>query len=134
MKRIVTAMVLGVALAGAMPVMSGCVSAQGNKAITDAERVKQLQVGKTTKDDTRALFGAPTKTNFFEGGDEVWEYQYNRAEQRATNYVPYAGGLFGGQDTQQATLTLRFNKEGILTQKGAGSSVGGGGGLQDLGR
>jgi outer membrane protein assembly factor BamE (lipoprotein component of BamABCDE complex) len=115
-------------------ILTGCVSAQGNKAVGDPEKVKQLKVGVSTKNDVQQVFGPPTKTNFYEGGDETWEYVYNRAEARATNFVPYVGALFGGSDSEMATLTLRFGGDGVLKQLGAGSSTGGGGGLQDLGR
>jgi len=125
-------LVLLIALAGVA--VGGCVSAAGQKKITNQDVVNQIVVGKSTKADVKALLGEPANALPYGDNDEMWMYHYTRGERRATSFIPYAGAFIGGADSKMATLTVRFGSDGIVKYVGKGSMTGGGGGIQDSGR
>ena len=57
----------------------GCAN-QGStvlKSITEAEVESKIVVGKTTRDEVRALYGSPLETKYTDSGLEIWTYQYD---------------------------------------------------------
>lgn len=63
------------------------------------ERVRDITVGKTTRDEIRAAYGAPYRTGI-EDGDPTW------------TYLRYRLSAFSGEKT--ADLYLRFNADGTV--------------------
>jgi len=114
--------------------VSACVSAHGDKRISDKQTALQIKPGTSTKADVKGLVGEPMEVEFTDTGDEIWKYFYTRAEIRGTSFIPFVGLLVGGADTETDTITVRFNKSGIVKHVGSGHITGGGGGLQDLKR
>ena len=110
----------------------GCASTHGNKKIAEEDVINKIVPGKSTKKDVRNLIGDPIDVQFTDNGEEVWKYHYTRSDVRGTSFIPYAGALIGGTDTKTTTLTIRFDKNGVVKNVGKGGSTGGGGGLQDL--
>ena len=115
-------------------VLMGCVSADGNKDIGNAEVLSQIKPNESTKADVRARLGPPTDTTYTAAGQEIWKYTYMRSEMRATNFIPIVGGVVGGADTKSATLTILWHENDTVQKVSGGSSLGGGGGLQDADR
>ena len=116
-------------------VLMGCVlSAEGNKDIGNAEVLSQIKPNESTKADVQALLGPPTDTTYTAAGQEIWKYIYTRIEQRATGYIPIVGDFVGGTDTESATLTILWHENDTVQKVSGGSSLGGGGGLQDADR
>lgn len=122
---------LGTAL---LSLSTGCVSATGDKAIGDPNKIAQIKAGQSTKADVRALVGEPMKVTFTDNGDEIWDYMYTRGQARATSWIPVAGSVVGGADVTTKTLTVRFTGDGVVKNVGTGSTSGGGGGVQDMDR
>lgn len=114
--------------------VSACVSAHGDKRISDKQTALQIKPGTSTKADVKQLVGEPMEVEFTDTGDEIWKYVYSKAKIRGTSFIPFVGLLVGGADTETNTITVRFNKEGTVKRVGSGHTTGGGGGLQDLKR
>lgn len=106
----------------------------GNKSITDPKIVAQVEKGKSTKADVKKVLGEPATVDFSDTGLEKWIYVYTKAQVRGTTFIPFAGNFVGGTDTKTDTLTVQFDKEGVVMNVGGGHTTGGGGGLQDVNR
>ena len=86
----------------------GCATHYGNKKIVDQATIDQIVVGQTTKADVLELLGKPAQVEYTDSGIEQWHYVYSRADIRATNFIPVVGMAFGGFDSKNNTLTIRF--------------------------
>jgi outer membrane protein assembly factor BamE (lipoprotein component of BamABCDE complex) len=64
-----------------------------------SDRVGQLQIGKTTRDDVHRIFGEPWRTGV-EDGRRTWTYGH------------YRYSLFGPAETQD--LVIRFDPKGVV--------------------
>ena len=115
-------------------VLMGCVTAEGNKDIGNAEVLSQIKPNESTKADVQALLGPPADTMYTAAGQEIWKYAYVRSETRATSFIPIVGDFVGGTDTETATLTILWHENDTVHKVSGGSSLGGGGGLQDADR
>ena len=73
---------------------AGCITVGKSFSV---DPVRQIQIGKTTKQEALTLFGTPWRTGI-EDGDETWTYGY------------YQYKLFGNSNTYD--LILRFNEKG----------------------
>lgn len=110
--------------------LGGCMSL-GNKQITNDETVSQIKNGESTQSDVKTKIGEPSKITFTDNGEEIWDYTYTRSQMRAATFIPIAGALVGGTDMETQTLTIRFNKDGIVKEIGKGRMTGGGGSVFD---
>src|SRR3972149_8208415 len=104
--------------------LGGCMS-MGNKRITNDEAVAKIKAGESSKSDVRAQVGEPSKVTFTDNSEEIWEYTYMRSQIRAATFIPLAGALVGGADTDVQTLTIRFDSEGRVKGGGKGKKAGG---------
>lgn len=84
--------------------IAGCMSIGRNFPINP---VRDLQIGKTTKEDILHMFGAPWRTGI-EDGDKTWTYAH------------YRYSLFSGSKTRD--LVLRFNASDKLVSYSFNSS------------
>jgi outer membrane protein assembly factor BamE (lipoprotein component of BamABCDE complex) len=110
--------------------LCGCATV-GNKQIADTGTVAKIEEGKTTKAEVKTLVGEPTKVDFRGDNTEVWKYVYTRGQVRPATFIPVVGWFAGGVDQTGSTLTILFNKNGIVQKVGSGSISGGGGSLTD---
>ena len=106
----------------------GCGS-YGSKSITSDELVSQVKVGQSTKADVKRILGDPAFVNFTESMEEVWQYNYSRSEASASTFIPVVGAFIGSQDTEMHTLTIRYDKNGVVKAVGKGKSSGSAGGI-----
>ena len=67
----------------------GCASTS-NQKIMNADFMKSLQIGVTTKDEAKALLGEPQHSGFQEGGYnwEVWRYVGMNRNVNAASFIP----------------------------------------------
>ncbi len=79
----------------------GCAVGQGQKTAKDNRINAGLEVGKTTKQDTLKILGAPGQTIKMEGNQEIWIYNYT---QISGLRVP-----FTGNEMVNSTLYVSFN-------------------------
>ena len=81
-------------------VLAGCASS-GNVSIADATGstvAAQMQKGRTTQAEVRAIYGDPIKTSFSSNGNETWEYEFARLQSKATNFIPYVSLVHSGEE------------------------------------
>lgn len=84
-----------------------CAVGQGQKTAKDDLIVAQLEAGKTTKEDTLKILGAPGHTIKMERNQEVWIYNYT---QISGLRVPFA-------DNEMENSTLYVSFSGDLVEK-----------------
>jgi len=109
---------------------NGCAHV-GNKQITNKEVISKIKIGTSTKGDVRKLCGEPSKVTFAESGDVTWDYVYAKSHMKGTTFIPVVGLFAGGTKVENTTLTVRFNKDGIVKAVGTGKTSGAGGGIGD---
>ncbi|EKM6057067.1 outer membrane protein assembly factor BamE [Salmonella enterica] len=79
------------------------------------ESVKtKIVKGKTTKQDVLASFGKPDSRSLIDG-EEQWSYTMYNNQSKATSFIPVAGLLAGGADSQTKSLTVSFKGEKVST-------------------
>ena len=89
--------ILAVVTLGCILAPSGCATV-GHSFPVDA--VSRLEIGTTSMDDVRRMFGTPWRTGI-DNGDTTWTYGH------------YKYKLFGSANTKD--LVVRFNKQNIVT-------------------
>jgi outer membrane protein assembly factor BamE (lipoprotein component of BamABCDE complex) len=74
----------------------------------------KMTEGKTSKAEVKALFGSPLKTNFTDGGLEIWNFEFTNVSLDAVSYVPIVN-LFGGTSSgKKKELVVLFDQSGIV--------------------
>ena len=95
---------------------AGC-SSVGNQSLSNEtqESVKtKIVEGKTTKQEVLASFGEPDSRSLIDG-EEQWSYTMYNSQSKATSFIPVAGLLVGGADSQTKSLTVSFEGEKVST-------------------
>ncbi|RJR33379.1 MAG: outer membrane protein assembly factor BamE [Deltaproteobacteria bacterium] len=110
-------------------IILGCYS-MGDQRVSEKGNIDQIKIGVSTKADIKALFGEPNHVTFGDK-EEMWMYMYTRLVTRPTTFIPVVGLFAGGSDMKSNTLTVMFNKEGVVTKFGPGHYSGGGGSIAD---
>jgi outer membrane protein assembly factor BamE (lipoprotein component of BamABCDE complex) len=88
------------------PMLWGCAVGQGQKTAKDDSIAAKIEVGKTTKEDTLKILGAPGRTVKMENNQEIWIYNYTQISglrvpfaenemENSTLYVSFSGDLVG---------------------------------------
>ncbi len=112
--------------------VTGCVSAHGNKKAGDMQARAQIQKGKTTKQEVVGLLGIPGGRMDIQNGEQMYSYSYIRTKVRATTYIPIINLLFGGAKTESHSVSYTFDTNGIVKAVSEFDSGGSGMGLQDM--
>jgi outer membrane protein assembly factor BamE (lipoprotein component of BamABCDE complex) len=89
-----------------------CVST-GTKAITDAQVVSKIEVGKTTKDGVTALLGLPVAVYFPKDHEEEWNYPYLTEYPHPPDFIPVVDA-YADLHYQTRVLTVVFGKDGTV--------------------
>src|SRR2546426_12255032 len=104
-QRILVAVWLGLAL----PV-SGCVSS-GNPSVIDQDRIAQIKLNTSTKEDVKRILGQPNSTSHQSGSYsaipglppsptitnvETWSYTHMSVDVDAATFIPIVGLFAGG--------------------------------------
>ena len=82
----------------------GCAVGQGQKTAKDDSIAAKLEAGKTTREDTLKILGAPGQTIKMEKNQEIWIYNYTKISglrvpfadnemENSTLYVSFGGDL-----------------------------------------
>lgn len=110
--------------------LSACASA-GVKI--DQSKLTQLQKGKTTYDDVVSMYGKPTQVMVQDNGSKIVYYSYYSVQARPESFIPYAGMLVGGADSENSVVTLNFDKRGVLqSYSSSQGSTGSGHGFEGI--
>ena len=83
-----------------------------NKSISQIS--KKLIKGKTTQAEVKALFGEPQSVGMTPNGEVYWSYTYLKANPTAATYIPVVGAFVGGSKSKIKTLTIYFDKKGVV--------------------
>jgi hypothetical protein len=94
----------------------GCATT-GNRQIMNADFMKSLQIGTTTKDEAKALLGEPQHTGAQQGGYnyEVWRYIGMDKSVNVASFIPIVDIAAGRQTITARVVDLYFDDKGILT-------------------
>jgi len=140
-QRILVTVWLGLAL-----LVSGCVSS-GNSSIVDQDRIAQIKLNISTKDDVRRILGQPNSSTRHSGSYsafpglppatvttniEVWSYSHINVDVSPATYIPIVGLFAGGATSSINMFTVSFDDQGIVrhissTQSQGRSGLGAGG-------
>jgi outer membrane protein assembly factor BamE (lipoprotein component of BamABCDE complex) len=97
-------------------VLAGCAGAGNDSLRSESEATVSTKIveGKTTKDQIRTLFGSPAKTDFTDGGLEIWRYEFTKVSGDAVDYVPVVN-LFGSSASgKKKELVVMFDASNIV--------------------
>lgn len=114
-KVLLTALII-VALA-----LAGCASS-GNPKVADFNPATQIEYGKTTKAEIKAMLGEPNWKKYGANGKEIWVYSYGQAQMKPATFIPIVGLFAGGMDTQGRSLTFVFDEKGVIQKEGSGDA------------
>ena len=111
---------------GVLLLASGCVSS-GNPSIVDQDRISQIKLNTSTKEDVRRILGKPNSMSRHSGNYsplpglppspaltnvEVWNYTHINVDVNAANFII---GLFAdGATSDINTFTAVFDEQGIV--------------------
>ena len=97
--------------------LSACVSV-GNKAITDAGVVSQIEVGKSTRADVTALLGYPLTASYGDQGEETWHYTRITTAPTAPAFVPVIKAVTPSLGDTTRELAVTFSGNGTVKSLG----------------
>lgn len=115
--------------------LTGCASGGGTATFHDPDKLQQIRVNKSTKQQVKNVLGEPQSITQHSNETESWVYQSTStaytekyAAKTALSFVPipYLGTAVGLADKvvdvgpdkrgETKTLTLTFNKRGVLKE------------------
>lgn len=97
----------------------GCASS-GNPRIADFNPANQVEYGKTTQAEIRAILGEPNARKYGSDGKETWVYSYAQAQAKPATFIPIVGLFAGGVDGSAKKLIFAFDEKGVLQKEGSG--------------
>ncbi len=111
---------------GVLLLASGCMSS-GNPSVVDQDRISQIALNTSTKEDVRRIMGKPNSISRHSGSYsplpglspspaltnvEVWNYTHVNVDINAANFII---GLFAGGTTSDInTFTVVYDEQGIV--------------------
>jgi outer membrane protein assembly factor BamE (lipoprotein component of BamABCDE complex) len=104
------------AVFAAVLVLAGCAGTGNDSLRSESEATVSTKIveGKTTKDEIRNLFGSPAKTDFTDGGLEIWRYEFTKVSGDAVDFVPVVN-LFGSSASgKKKELVVMFDTSNIV--------------------
>lgn len=90
----------------------------------DDSKVSRIQDGQTTQQQIEHWFGKPDGVTTNSQGQTGYTYSYAEANTSAASFIPVVGSVVGGTNSQAKTLSVWFNKAGVVTQHGFYKSKG----------
>ena len=116
--------------------LAGCYSS-GNASIKNQELIAQVQMGKSTKEDVRRLFGEPdsvtrTSSQVASAGNpsqmvmivEWWSYTHASAQTDAKSFIPFVGWFLGGSTYESDYFQVGYDTKGVVQHVTSGASKG----------
>ena len=109
---------ISVLVSSAVGCVTGTKHDYGNASINDPTLVAKVEKGKSTKADVKKILGDPAAVDFTDAGFEKWVYTYATSE--------IVSGIFNPKvDTRSKSLTVQFDKGGVVLNVGGGQTQGG---------
>lgn len=94
----------------------------GSKPQVPYQPGAQFEVGKTTFQDVRKTLGEPKESTHYTDGSRSVHYFHSETQVNSRTDIPYMGTFPGGTHVESSFMSMKFSKEGILTQYSAISS------------
>jgi hypothetical protein len=94
----------------------GCAGVGNDSLRTESESTVSTKIveGQTTKDQVRAMFGSPSKTDFTDGGMEIWRYSFVKVSKDAVDFIPVVN-LFGSSASgKRKELVVMFDTSNVV--------------------
>lgn len=86
--------------------LSACASTVATRGnLTDAERLAEIRLGVSTREDVAGLLGTPSSTGTFD--EDVWYYIGQRTEKTA---------FFKPTVIERKVVAVRFDKQGVVAK------------------
>jgi len=116
----------------------GCVSS-GNPSVVDQDRIAQIKLNTSTKEDVKRILGPPNTISRHSGSYsvypglppsstltnvEVWSYTHINVDVDAATFIPIVGLFAGGATSNINTFTAVFDEQGIIRHISASQSQG----------
>ena len=96
----------------ALPIAITACTSSGVR-VTD-DQMSQFHEGVTTKQEVVSALGNPTMTVRNNDGSSALIYSYFEARTRGSSFIPIVGAFVGGADTRQNTVTINFDRSGVM--------------------
>ncbi len=115
--------------------LAGCANNGGTASFTDPDKLNQIRINKSTKQQVKNLLGEPQSITRHSNETESWTYQSTHttytekyAAKKALSFVPipYLGTAVGLADSvvdvgpdkigEKKIFSLTFNKKGVLKE------------------
>ena len=108
--------------------LAGCVSS-GNPSVVDQDRISQIKLDISTKEDVRRILGQPNGMSRHSGSYsaalglpatttstnvEAWTYTHVNIDVDAATFIPIVGLFAGGATSNVNTFTVVFDDKGIV--------------------
>jgi outer membrane protein assembly factor BamE (lipoprotein component of BamABCDE complex) len=97
-------------------VLAGCAGVGNDSLRSESESTVSTKIveGKTTKDEIRTMFGSPARTDFTDGGLEIWRYSFTKVSKDAIDFVPVVN-LFGSSASgKKKELVVMFDTSNVV--------------------
>lgn len=101
--------------------LAGCASS-GNPKVADFNAATQVEYGKTTKAEIKAMLGEPNGKKYGANGKEIWVYSYAQVQAKPATFIPVVGLFVGGADGSAKKLIFAFDENGVLQKEGSGEA------------
>ncbi len=109
-----------VLLAILIPLVASCSHKGGVIAILDKTVTDRIVSGKSTKNDVRSLLGEPTEILFPSSVNENWVYIADSSDTSGLVFVPFVAAFTSVNEQHEYSLTIEFDKRGIVRRMGRG--------------
>lgn len=80
----------------------------------EADKLKQIKEGLSTKDQVIAIFGKPNTITLNSDKKTIMTYYHIKATNKIANFIPGLDLLAGGVNMDQQTLQVLLNEENIV--------------------
>jgi hypothetical protein len=100
--------------------LTGC--AAGGTQVRE-DQVSGFKAGQTTLQQVVSALGPPQQNTVLADGTRAITYIYTKSSVRPETFIPYVGAFVGGADTASNSVTLRFDRNGLLQDYSASSAT-----------
>jgi outer membrane protein assembly factor BamE (lipoprotein component of BamABCDE complex) len=105
-----------VAVLAVVLVLAGCAGTGNESLRSESESTVSTKIveGKTTKEQIRATFGSPEKTEFTDGGLEIWRYEFTKVHADAVDYIPVVNWFGSSHSGKKKELVVMFDSSNMV--------------------
>ena len=94
--------------------LTACAVSSGQQI--SQEQTSALKIGVTTVSEVTSAFGNPTTRIQSSDGGQTISYSHFSSQVKGATFVPIVGLFAGGASSQGRTVTMRFDRAGVLVE------------------